>query len=180
MPPANPPTQRLEGLHLGGNLLFGSRELRAGGDVIAANRLDTSRLWRYSISGDRPILLIRCHRVEDMAFLQQCLRAQDYLRVKRLFVDIVILNELEHSYTQELQDSIDRVVRARASTASSGDGEERGAIHSLRADQISVAERDLLLALARVVLAPSHGSLAEQLRRPNSLPAPTLNQRPAR
>jgi cyclic beta-1,2-glucan synthetase len=165
---------------LGGNLLFGSRELRAGSDVIAANRLDTSRLWRYSISGDRPILLIRCHSVEEMGFLQQCLRAQEYLRVKRLFVDIVILNELEHSYTQDLQDSIDRIVRARASTASGGDGEERGATHSLRADQISVAERELLLALARVVLAASHGSLAEQLRRPNSMPAPTPTPRPAR
>ena len=157
---------------LGASLLFSARELRAGGDVIAANRLDTSRLWKFSISGDRPILLIRCRSVDEQRFIRQCLRAQEYLRIKRLFVDIVILNELPHSYTQDLQDSIDRTVRAQAATAPVVAGEERGSVHALRADQISDAEHDLLLALARVVLQPTQGSLAEQLRRPDSLPAP--------
>jgi cyclic beta-1,2-glucan synthetase len=163
---------------LGASLLFGARELRAGGDVIAANRLDTSRLWKFSISGDRPILLIRCRSVDEQRFIRQCLRAQEYLRIKRLFIDIVILNELPHSYTQDLQDSIDRTVRAQAATAPIVAGEERGSVHALRADQISMAEHDLLLALARVVLQPSQGSLAEQLRRPDSLPAPTPRPSP--
>ncbi len=158
---------------LGSSLLFGARELRAGGDVIAANRLDTSRLWKFSISGDRPILLIRCRSIDEQGFIRQCLRAQEYLRIKRLFIDIVILNELPHSYTQDLQDSIERTVRAQAATAPILAGEERGSVHALRADQISAAEHDLLLALARIVLQPSQGSLAEQLRRPDSLPAPT-------
>lgn len=125
-----------------------------------------TRLWRYAISGDRPILLIRSRNVEDQGFIRQCLRAQEYLRVKRFYVDIVILNELQHSYTQELQNSIERTLLAYAVTVTAAEGEERGGVFALRLDAMSIEERGLLLAMARVVLQPSQGSLTEQLRRP--------------
>jgi len=40
----------------------------------------------------------------------------------------------------------------------------------LRADALSPEERNLLLALARVVLQPAQGGLAEQLKRPDGAP----------
>jgi cyclic beta-1,2-glucan synthetase len=153
---------------LAAHLLFANRQLRAAGDVIAANRLDVTHLWRFGISGDRPILLILCRSNEEQNFLRQCLRAQEYLRIKRLFFDVVILNEMAHSYVHDLQDNIERTVRACAATAPLIAGEERGSVHALRTDQLSPAEHALLLAVARVVLQPEQGSLAEQMHRPDS------------
>ncbi len=123
-----------------------------------------THLWRFSISGDRPILLIRCHGQDDMAFIQQCLRAQEYLRMKRLVIDVVILNERRHSYIQDLQHAIERI--ARAFTSQAVEGEDRGGIYPLAISAMSEAERVLLLTMARVVLEPSLGSLAELLHRP--------------
>jgi cyclic beta-1,2-glucan synthetase len=134
-------------------------------DTLGPNTLDVTHLWRFSISGDRPILLIRCHGQDDLGFIQQCLRAQEYLRMKRVVIDVVILNERRHSYIQDLQQSIERI--ARASTSQSVEGEERGGIYPLSITAMTEAEQTLLLTMARVVLEPSLGSLAELLHRPD-------------
>ncbi len=152
---------------LAGHLVYANRLLRSSGTLIAANRLDVSRLWRFAISGDRPILVIRCRGGDDLSQLRQCLRAQEYLRIKRLHVDVVILNDVQNAYFRELQDNIERLVRLHSSRGAGPDNDERGTVSALLTDSMSSEERDLLLALARVVLLPSQGSLAEQLRRPD-------------
>jgi cyclic beta-1,2-glucan synthetase len=149
---------------LASNLLVPTQQLRARRETAAPYALDVTHLWRLSISGDRPILLIRCHSQDDLGFIQQCLRAQEYLRIKRLVVDVVILNELRHSYMQDLQQAIERT--ARAFMTQPADGEDRGGIYTLAIDAISDAERSLLMTLARVVLNPAQGSLLELLYRP--------------
>ncbi len=148
---------------LGSHLLLATPQLRAARDPAAPNMLDVTHLWRFSISGDRPILLIRCHSLDDLPFIHQCLRAQEYLRVKSLVVDVVILNERRHSYVQDLQHAIEQAARGFASRAESGEG---GGIYTLAIDAMGEAERRLLLALARVVLDPAQGGLQEQLSRP--------------
>jgi cyclic beta-1,2-glucan synthetase len=148
---------------LASHLLVATPQVRAGA-TVGANTLDVTHLWRFSISGDRPILLIRCHGQDDMGFIQQCLRAQEYLRMKRVVIDVVILNERRHSYIQDLQQAIERI--ARAFTSQSVEGEDRGGIYPLAIAAMSDAERILLLTMARVVLEPSLGSLAELLHRP--------------
>ena len=152
---------------LAASLLFSNRLLRTGSDVIGANQLSVAHLWRLSISGDRPIMVIRCRSNDEQGFIRQCLRAQEFLRTKGVCVDVVILNELQYSYIQDLQDNIERCVRTYAVVAPSIEGEERGTVFTLRADRMSSAERGLLLAVARVVLQPEQGSLAEQLDRPD-------------
>ena len=146
-------------------MLYPTPRLRAGGDVIAANTLDITRLWRFSISGDRPILLIRCQSIDEIRFVRQCLRAQEYLRSKRFYIDVVILNELEHSYFHELQEQIERAVRTYAAPSPGVEGEMRGTVHALQTQQLSADEQTLLQTVARVILRPAQGSLAEHLQR---------------
>ncbi len=161
---------------LAAHLVFANRLLRSSASLIADNRLNVSHLWRLTISGDRPILLIRCRNVEDLIQVRQCLRAQEYLHTKLLHMDVVILNDVQHAYYRDLQESIERLVQLHLSNHAGRNGEVRGTVHAIVTDSISAEERDLLLALARVVLLPSHGSMAEQLRRPDrkSIAAPRM------
>jgi len=152
---------------LASHLLYASPQLRAARDPAAPNVLDVTHLWRFSISGDRPILLVRCHGMDDLPFIHQCLRAQEYLRIKNLVIDVVILNEQRHSYVQDLQHAIEGTARAFA--ARGVEGGESGGIYALVSDMIGTAELRLLLALARVVLDPAQGGLMEQLSRPSVL-----------
>ena len=74
---------------------------------------------RYGISGDLPIVMVRIDEVEDLDIVRQLLRAHEYWRLKLLDVDLVILNEHGASYVQNLQDSLEAVVRASQSSLGS-------------------------------------------------------------
>ena len=118
------------------------------------------------ISGDLPIVLLRIDAVEDIAIARQLLQAHEYWRMKRLAVDLVILNERAASYVQDLQIALETLLRmsqARMQVATDG---VRGNVYILRTDIISAATRDLLSSVARVVLVGQRGSLADQLDRP--------------
>jgi cyclic beta-1,2-glucan synthetase len=118
----------------------------------------------FGISGDYPIVLVRIDDVDDRGIVRQLLRAHEYWRLKLLAVDLVILNEKETSYIQELQVSLEGMV----STSLAGGRalqESRGRIFVLRADLLTSDERLLLQTAARAVLAARDGSLTEQVMR---------------
>ncbi len=124
---------------------------------------------------------MRIDEAEDLDIVRQLLRAHEYWRLKLLDVDLVILNEHGATYAQNLQDSLEAVVRtsqsiARPTTAIRG----HGGVYILRGDQLSDEDRTLLLAAARAVLLSRRGSLADQvirLERPERI-APPLRRRP--
>ena len=77
----------------------------------------------------------------------------------------MILNEKPPSYEQELQGSLDDLVRSHRQRVSSEHGDIRGSVFLLRGDLISTQERALLQSAARAVLLSRHGTLAEQVIR---------------
>ena len=98
------------------------------------------------------------------------LRAHEYWRMKRLGVDLVIVNEHASSYMQDLQVAIETAVRSSQSRPRLGDAAGQGAVYALRADLMSADGRALLQSVARVVLLARRGLIADQLAR--LLPSP--------
>ncbi|OWT66430.1 GH36-type glycosyl hydrolase domain-containing protein [Candidimonas nitroreducens] len=148
---------------LANRVLYMDASLRPGSEVLKRNTLNATSLWRYSISGDLPIVLLRVDEQEDREIVRQMLRAHEYWHGKGLSVDLVILNERKASYIQDLQTSLETMVRdSQSAPADSG----RGGIFVLRSDRMELAEIDLLQCAARAVLAgQKQGSLEEQLAR---------------
>ena len=127
--------------------------------------LGPSTLWGHGISGDLPIVLVRIDDPDDAGIVRQLLKAHEYLRGKRLAVDLVILNEKAHGYGQDLQAALEALVRT-AQAGRRGDGPEpSGRVFILRGEQITAATRGALLTAARVALQARDGTLAEQLVR---------------
>jgi len=150
---------------LANGIVYSDPSLRPSADMLSRTTIDLPALWAHGISGDLPIALVRIDEAEDVGIIRQLLRAQEYLLTKGLSVDIVILNEKPPSYEQELQGSLDDLVRAHRQRVSSEHGEVHGNVFLLRGDLISVQERALLQSAARVVLLSRHGTLAEQVIR---------------
>src|SRR4029077_19166307 len=96
----------------------------------------------------------------------------EYWRMKQLAVDLVLLNERASSYIQDLQSSVEALVRA--SQSQKADGGTRGAVFTLRTDLVPLPARELLQSAARVVLLGRRGSLSEQLVRLDRPGAPGL------
>ncbi len=146
-------------------LLYSDASMRPSSDVLGRTTIELTALWAHGVSGDLPIVLVRIDEAEDVGIVRQLLRAQDYWHTKGLPVDVVILNEKPPSYEQELQGSLDDLVRAHQQRVLATPGEVGGNVFLLRSDLIPAQERALLQSAARAVLLSRHGTLAEQVIR---------------
>ncbi|PCE25957.1 glycosyl transferase [Paraburkholderia acidicola] len=159
-------------------LIYADARFRAPSDTIVRGAGAQSGLWPHAISGDLPIVLLRIDDVEDIAQVRQLLRAHEYWRMKRLGVDLVIINERASSYIQELQGAIETAVRSSQSRPHFGEELAQGTVYTLRADLMSVEARALLQSVARVALVARRGSIADQLARlPQSQGKPSALRR---
>ncbi|MEO8699751.1 MAG: glucoamylase family protein [Kofleriaceae bacterium] len=153
---------------LASHVVFSTPTLRAPKSVIAANRLGQAGLWPYSISGDLPIVICRIASSENLDLVRQVVRAHMYWRLNGLAVDLVVWNEDPSGYRQNLHDQIVGVI------AAIGDAtlvDQKGGIFIRRIDQMTDADRILMMTVARAIVTDTGGSLAEQLdRRPRNEP----------
>ncbi|MDB5998925.1 MAG: phosphorylase, partial [Rhizobacter sp.] len=148
---------------LAGHLLFSDAAFRPGSDYMKGNRLPARALWRYGISGDRPIVLLSIESEEDLPLVDQLTRAHRFWRARLFAADIVILNDRGVSYSDDLQHHIDGLIRQSGVLRDANPGE--GGMYVLRGDRLPEDERRLLLTLARVLLGGGQGFIGDQIRR---------------
>ena len=162
---------------LASRVLYSDRTLRPPAGVLARQMGGPDALWAHGISGDLPIVLVRIDEPEDVGIVRQLLRAHEYWRMKRLAVDLVILNERGPSYVQDLQAVLETLLRTSQSLGPHDGPGPHGHVYIVRADRVTAPQRDVLESVARVVLSSRSGSLAEQVARahrpePARLPQP--------
>jgi cyclic beta-1,2-glucan synthetase len=161
-------------------VLYSDASLRASREILGKNQLGPSVLWSFGISGDLPIVLVRIDDEADLEIVKQLLRAHEYWRLKRLAVDLVILNDHPPSYAAELQQALDAAIRISQTRTRDEDGPGRGNVFSLRSDTIPQSSRDLLHTAARAIFVARLGSLSDQLarlREPEPVPRRRLKNR---
>ncbi len=165
---------------LAGRILFADATARAAADAIRQGASGPQPLWSQGISGDLPIVLIRVENSDDLPVVRQLLQAHEYWGIKRLSVDLVILNERGASYVQDLQVALETMVRVSQGRPRIAGADTRGKVFVLRGDLITPDIRGALLGAARVVLNAHQGSLADQVERlqPTPVPAPRPPRRP--
>jgi cyclic beta-1,2-glucan synthetase len=154
---------------LAGYVLFPTPGLRADPNIIAANSLGQPALWRHAISGDNPIVLVRLDDIRQLPLARQAMLAHSYWRAKGLTADLVFLNEAASVYRDDLHDQL-----VAAHTADpQATPEKPGGIFIRKATHLAEPDRNLLLAVAHVILSGDKGPLANQmdiLERRASLP----------
>ncbi|MBL4918991.1 GH36-type glycosyl hydrolase domain-containing protein [Szabonella alba] len=159
------PAAAVDFQRLGGMILRDDPRLRATPGQIDAGMGPQSTLWAMGISGDLPVILFLISDTEDTAALHEVLAAHEYLRMRQLDVDLVILNDRASSYVQDLQSAIDVTVRSAQTRPRNTvrQGATQGAIHTLRADLVTAEQRAMLSAVARVTLLASRGGIGAQI-----------------
>ena len=147
---------------LAGRIIYLSPYLRSSSKITTENTKQQSSLWAHGISGDNPIILVRVHQDKDVAFVRDLLHAHEYLKLKGIKSDLVILNEHNTSYLQTLHDEINRQILISGGHAVM---DKSGGIFLRRADLIQESDLILLKTIARVQFVAEKGSLEEQLQR---------------
>ena len=144
-------------------VLWTDGTLRALPETQAANVLGQAGLWAHGISGDLPVLLVRICLGTDLTLVRQVLRAQEYWRLKGQSADVVILNEHEGGYIDEMHTQLQLILEQGPWA---GWRQRAGGVFLLRADGMATADHVLLLSVARAVLSGDRGPLSDQLELP--------------
>ncbi len=80
--------------------------------------LSTEKLWKYGISGDNPILLVKLRDKNDTYLMKEIAKAKEYFNMKNILVDIIILskNEIQSNFKTLINIPLEdkRVIEARA------------------------------------------------------------------
>ncbi|MFL6591898.1 MAG: glucoamylase family protein, partial [Luteimonas sp.] len=132
---------------LAGLVLFAHPVMRAEPAVLLQNRRGQSGLWGQSISGDLPIVLVTIADVANIELVRQMVQAHAYWRLKGLAVDLVIWNEDQAGYRQQLQDQIMGLIAAGVEANLI---DRPGGIFVRPAQQLSNEDRILIQSVARV------------------------------
>lgn len=147
---------------LAGSVIYGNAVRRAAPSIIARNRLGQSGLWRFSVSGDLPIVLLCIGDIDRIDLVKQVLQAHAYWRMKGLTVDLVIINEDFSGYRAVLQDQILGLINAGVEANTTN---KPGGVFVRRIEDLSEDERVLLMTVARIVFTDTTETLVEQVER---------------
>jgi cellobiose phosphorylase len=147
---------------LASSVIYANALRRVAPSVITRNQLGQSGLWRFAVSGDLPIVLMRIGDLQRIDLVKQVLQAHAYWRKKGLAVDLVIVNEDFSGYRAELHDLVIGLINAGPEAQVL---DKPGGVFVRRAEELSEEDRVLFQSVARVVLTDSAETLVEQVER---------------
>lgn len=144
------------------SVIYSNGLRRAEPSVIACNQLGQSGLWRFAISGDLPIILLRIGDLSRIELAKQVLQAHTYWRMKGLITDLVIINEDFSGYRAVLQDQIMGMLNSGPEAHMI---DKPGGVFLRRSEELSEEDRVLFQTVARIVFRDNAETLIEQVER---------------
>ena len=76
-------------------------------EILRQNALGQNALWKFGVSGDRPIILVDISDISDLPFVFSILKTFEYYKNNSIFVDIVIINDEKDKYAKIINKEID-------------------------------------------------------------------------
>ncbi len=147
-------------------------------ELLRKNALSQEGLWKFGVSGDRPIVLVEIKDISDMSFVLDILKAFEYYKNNSIFVDIIIVNSETGRYQRMIRKQIDDEIY-RMYTLNSF-YHTPGAITIINNEELTIEEKNLLAMVPRLrFVIENHITLkeaVEDLQKKNTISDyPTYN-----
>ena len=120
-----------------------------------------SDLWKYGISGDLPIILVKMKNVNDNYVIKEVLKAYEFFRTKNVEVEIVILDEEKHSYENYVKEEIEGAILNYHMSYLKN---QKGGIFTLTKNEIDKKDIQLLDFIADIVIDSNKGGLKNNIK----------------
>ncbi|MBC7781378.1 MAG: carbohydrate-binding protein [Proteobacteria bacterium] len=121
-------------------------------DETAAEVCDRRLLWRFGISGDRPIILVSAGAMQGLGMLRSFAQALRLWSWGGVGCDLVVVNAEPVSYQMELHRELAALRERHAAESGAQPNAAMTGFHVLRADELSHDELSTLQGLARVTI----------------------------
>ena len=120
-----------------------------------------SELWKYGISGDLPIILVKIKDVNDSYVIKQVLKAYEFFKTKNIQIELVILDEEKYSYDNYVKEEIESAILNQHMAYLKN---QKGGIFSLVKSEIDKKDISLLELLAIIIVDSSKGGLENNIK----------------
>ena len=120
-----------------------------------------SDLWKYGISGDLPIVLVKVKNVNDSDVIKEVLKAYEFFKMKNIQTEIVIIDEEKHSYENYVKEEIEGTILNQHMGYLKN---IKGGIFTLTKGEIDKKDMELLEFLATIIIDSNKGSLKNNLK----------------
>ena len=126
--------------------------------------IDLRQIWRFGISGDKPIVLVTIHSMAGKGLVDTLLRAQPWWGFGGVACDLVVINSEPHSYLMPLQRDIEALrSRVAQQTQNSFPRNDAAGFYLLRDAELAPGEKAALSSLARAVFTADGRTLEAQV-----------------
>ena len=147
-------------------------EYRAPAEILKKANSPINTLWRLGISGDEPIVLLKLNDENPKNYLEELITAQEYLRIRGIIFDLVVLTESHGGYQQTFEDEIDFTIK----TSPARDRLDRtGGVFVRSILNLSDQEIVLLNSIARIVISSGKETLKNILKIDNKIRHQRIN-----
>ena len=129
---------------------------------LRKNALGQSSLWKFGISGDRPIISVEINDISNMSLVHELIKAFEYYKNKSIFIDLLIINNEENPYAKNIQKEInDDLYRMYALNSFY---HTPGEVFVINSSNITKEEKSLLEIVPRIKFKPQeHESLKDMV-----------------
>ncbi len=144
------------------SVIYAGASLRADARVVEQNRRGQSGLWGFGISGDLPVVLLWMTDPDRIELVRQLVHAHAYWRAYGIETALAIVSAQAHDVDPTL---VEMIMHAVGSSGGAERVDKPGGIFIRDNANLDDGDRILLQSVARVVIADTDGTLAEQLER---------------
>ena len=141
-------------------IINGSLTRKRFEEKIVSNNLKQSDLWKFGISGDLPIIMVKIKNPNEIEIVSRLIRAIEYFNRKNIKVDLVIIDDEKNGYEQYTLEKIYECINSKNLNYLIN---LDGGIHIIKRVNISVEEMNLLYSCSDVILDTQFGMAEEQL-----------------
>ena len=163
-------------------ILYDSPLRREFAGYIGNNVGAQQDLWPFGISGDLPVILVVINDLEDMEMVNWAIKGHEYLRMKGLTTDLILLVNKKEGYSQPLNDRIRNSISASHARELIN---QYGGVFITNSSDMDQTQLTLLYTVARLVIKDSIEILKSRVRdirisMRKSQPAETGSSKPER
>ena len=137
-------------------IIFDNPSKKSQLDKLPKKMYEQSELWKYGISGDLPIILVKVKDLNDSDVIKQILKAFEFFRIKKVEVELVLIDEEKHSYENYVREEMENIVLNLHLAYLKN---IRGGIFQLNKNEIDKKDMELLEFVATVIIDSNKGSL---------------------
>lgn len=142
-------------------IIFNNPSKKVNLEKLPKQKYSQSELWKYGISGDLPIILVKIKDNNDIYVVKEVLKAYEFIRTKGFETELVIVDEEKYSYENYVMEDIEEaVLNSQLSYLKN----TRGGIFELNKNEISKEDMDLLQFIAGIIIDSKKGGISHSLK----------------